>query len=104
MQLSLSLARDCVWVSMSATVANQALRKNLANELPKLGLPEKEAIEIADRVRQSLEYLRRFEPNVRALVADCYARSTTAAFIIQIGLIAGATVSAFFIREKALSK
>ena len=91
-------------VSMSATAANQALRKNLANELPKLGLPEKKAIEIADRVRESLSYLRHLEPDVKAVVADCYAKSTTAAFVLQIGLVAGAAISAWFIREKALSK
>lgn len=91
-------------VSISATVANQALRKSLASELPALGLPEKQAVEIADRVRQSLAYLRELEPEVRAVVADCYARSTTAAFGLQIGLVAGAAVSAWFIREKALSR
>ena len=76
-------------VSISATVNNQALRKNLAKELPKLGLPPKEAIEIADRVRQSLAYLRQLKPDVRAVVADCYAKSTTAAFVLEIGLVAG---------------
>ena len=91
-------------VSLSATVANQALRKNLADELPKLGLPGKEAVEIADRVRQSLAYLKTLAPEVRAIVAECYARSTSAAFMLQIGLVAGAAVSAWFIREKALSK
>ena len=91
-------------ISMSATVANQALRKNLAQDLPKLGIPEKEAIEIADRVRESLRYLRELDPKVRALVADCYARSTTAAFTLEIGLVAGAAISAWFIKEKALGK
>ena len=89
---------------MSATVANQALRKGLASELPRLGLPESEALQIADRVRQSLAYLRELEPAVRSLVADCYARSTTAAFGLQIGLVAGAAVSAWLIKEKALSR
>ena len=89
-------------VSMSATVANQALRTSLASELPKVGLSERKALQIADRVRESLAYLRRLEPNVRAVVAECYAHSTTAAFTLQIGLVAGAAVSAWFIREKAL--
>lgn len=91
-------------VSISATVANQALRKNLANELPTLGLPEKEALEIAQRVRESLAYLRQLEPSVRAVVADCYAKSTSAAFGLQIGLVAGAALSAWLIKEKALSR
>jgi predicted MFS family arabinose efflux permease len=91
-------------ISMSATVANQALRNNLAKELPKLGLPEKKAADIADGVRQSLTYLRRLEPDVRALVVDCYAKSTTAAFVLQVGLLAGAAISAWWIKEKALSR
>lgn len=91
-------------ISMSATVANQALRNNLAKELPKLGLPKKEAVAIADRVRQSLSYLRQLEPDVRALVADCYAKSTTAAFVLQVVLLSGAAISAWWIKEKALGK
>ena len=91
-------------VSISATAANQALRSSLASELPKLGLPEGEALQIADKVRESLAYLRQLEPSVRQVVADCYARSTTAAFTLQICLVAGAAISALFIKEKALSK
>ena len=91
-------------ISMSATVANQVLRNNLAKELPKLGLPEKKVADIADRVRQSLEYLRRLEPDVRALVEECFAKSTTAAFVLQVGLLAGAAISAWWIKEKALSR
>lgn len=91
-------------VSVSATAANQALRSSLTSELPTLGLPEEEALEIANKVRESLAYLRQLEPGVRKVVADCYAHSTTAAFVLQIGLVAGAAVSALFIKEKALSK
>lgn len=91
-------------VAMSATVANSALRKNLTTRLPSLGLPEAEALEIAERVRQSLAYLKELKPAVRAVVADCYAGGTSAAFGLQIGLVAGAAVSAWFIKEKALSK
>lgn len=91
-------------ISMSATVANQALRKNLAAELPSLGLPESEAIEIAEKVRQSLAYLKELKPDVRAVVAHCYGLSTSAAFALQVGLVAGAAICAWFIREKALSK
>lgn len=91
-------------VSISATVANQALRQTLAAELPKLGLPKEEATQIADKVRQSLAYVRELEPRVRAVVEGCFARSISAAFALQLALAAGAAVSAFFIREKALGK
>jgi multidrug resistance protein len=91
-------------VAMSATVANSALRKNLTEKLPTLGLPEAEALEIAERVRQSLAYLKDLKPAVRAVVADCYAGSTSHAFGLQIGLVAGAALSAWLIKEKALSR
>ncbi|KAK5113672.1 hypothetical protein LTR62_003299 [Meristemomyces frigidus] len=91
-------------ISMSATVANQALRTSLAKELPLLGLPQDQALEIAEKVRQSLGYLRQLEPRVRQVVAHCYANSTSAAFAFQICIVAGAAISALFIREKALSK
>lgn len=91
-------------ISISATVANQYLRKSLASELPTLGLPEDEALDIADKVRQSLAYLKELDPKIRAVVEHCFARSTNAAFGLQIALVAGAAISAWFIREKKLSK
>ncbi|THW12628.1 MFS general substrate transporter [Aureobasidium pullulans] len=87
-------------VSISATLANQSLRDNLATALSNGNT----AAEIAERVRESLAYINTLEPGVRALVRECYAQSTRAAFGLEIGLVAGAAVSAWFIREKALSK
>jgi MFS family permease len=91
-------------VSISATVANQALRKSLTSELPSLGLPEDKALEIAEGVRQTLAYMGRLEPGVRALVVECYKKSTSAAFAVQIALVLGAAIAAWGIREKALSR
>ena len=76
-------------VSLSATVANLALRNSLASELPKLGLGEDKALQIADRVRQSLEYLRQLEPEVRKIVVKSYTSSTTAAFGLEAGSCGG---------------
>lgn len=91
-------------VSISATVANQALRKSLASELPQLGLPEGEALDIAEKVRQSLAYLRQLDPKVRHVVENCFAKSTNAAFGLQVALVLGAAISAWFIRDTRLSK
>ena len=87
-------------VSLSATVANQALRHYLESELGS----GKDAAVIAERVRQSLAYLRKLSPEIRAAVADCYAKSTRWAFVLQIFLVTGAAASAWFIREKSLSR
>lgn len=88
-----------IGVSLSATVGNQVLRTQLANALRS----GKDATEIAERVRESLSYIRDLEPAVRAIVRQCYARSVQAAFGLQIGLVFGAFLSAWFIREKKLS-
>ncbi|GAB7357169.1 hypothetical protein MBLNU459_g8160t1 [Dothideomycetes sp. NU459] len=87
-------------VSMSATVSNQALRSYLEKELSS----GKAALEVAKRVRESLGYIRTLEPGVKAVVRECYAKSTRAAFGLEIALVTGAAVSAWFIREKALSR
>ncbi|KAI9700919.1 MAG: hypothetical protein M1820_006680 [Bogoriella megaspora] len=87
-------------VSLSAAVANQVLRTQLTKKLRN----GQDAAEIAERVRESLSYLDKLSPNVRELVRKCYDRSVQAAFGLQIGLVTGAFVSAWFIREKALSK
>lgn len=91
-------------VSMSATVANYVLRRDLGLRLPAIGLPGEEAIEIAQRVRESLGYMKHLDPKVKAVVENCFARSINSAFGLQIALILGAAVSAWFIREKSLSK
>ncbi|GAB7338282.1 hypothetical protein MBLNU457_4601t1 [Dothideomycetes sp. NU457] len=87
-------------ISISATVANQALKEHLKDELSS----GKAALEIADRVRRNLDYIKTLTPEMRAVVADCYARSTRAAFGVEIGLVAGAAIAAWFIREKSLGK
>jgi hypothetical protein len=87
-------------VSVSATLANQALRDRLAAALSSGDA----AAEITERVRESLAYINTLEPNVRALVRACYAQSTRAAFGLEIGLVAGAAISAWMIKEKALSR
>nr|OQO28296.1 hypothetical protein B0A51_03915 [Rachicladosporium sp. CCFEE 5018] len=91
-------------VAISATVANQELRKYLAAELPKHHISERRAVEIAYRVRQSLEYLRQLKPQIQNVVREGYSASIDAAFVVQIGLVAGAALSAWLIKEKALSR
>lgn len=87
-------------VSMSATVANQTLRKYLEEELSN----GEAAREIASKVRESLAFVKTLEPETRAIVEECYAKSTRGAFGLQIGLVAGAAIAAWFIREKALGR
>ncbi|KAF2427559.1 MFS multidrug transporter [Tothia fuscella] len=87
-------------VSLCATAANQALRANLR---AKLGNGD-DADRIAEKVRQSLEFIKTLEPEMRSIVRDCYAQGTRAAFGVGIVLVAGSAVSAWFIKEKRLGR
>ncbi|KAI9788025.1 MAG: hypothetical protein M1835_002541 [Candelina submexicana] len=89
-----------VGISLSSTVVQQSLRAQLRNSL-KSG---KDADEIVNRVRQSLEYIKTLEPGVKEIVRECYERATTAAFGMTICIVAGALLSSFFIREKELRR
>ena len=94
-------------VSLSASVVNSALRSLLERSLPTSHGGSSKAIsaaEIAARVRNSLEYVRTLDPSLRAVVRDCYAKATRAGFGLQVVIVFGAAVSAWFIREKKLSK
>lgn len=87
-------------VSISATAFNQALRAQLRDRLGS----GKDAEKIAERVRQSLEYLKELAPDIRSTVRQSYAKSASVAFSVQIVLVFGAALAAWWIREKTLGK
>lgn len=87
-----------IGLALSATVVQQALRIQLRDRLDS----GHEADKIVERVRQSLDYIKELEPEVRDIVRLCYQRSTAFAFGLTILLVSGAVVSACFIREKRL--
>ncbi|KAI9832583.1 MAG: hypothetical protein M1826_001533 [Phylliscum demangeonii] len=63
-----------------------------------------DADEIVRRVRQSLDYLKTLDPETLKIVRHAYSLATRAGFVVQGCLVAGAAVSAFWIREKKLSR
>ena len=85
-------------VSMCATAFNQTLRRSLRTALR----GDKDADEIAERVRAGLAYFRTLDPHLKAIVRNCYADATQAALCVGIVLATGSAVSAWFIREKKL--
>lgn len=86
-------------LSLCATASNQVLRRSLAKRLT-----GEDAAKIAERVRESLAYLRKLEPEVREVVQNCYTQSTRAALSVAIGMVVGSAVFAWCIQEKRLSK
>jgi Major Facilitator Superfamily len=89
-----------IGLSISATVVQQSLRTQLRARLP----DGDEADKIVERVRQSLDYINKLDPKTRDLVRACYQRATNMSFGLTVVLVSGALVSAFYIREKRLSK
>ena len=89
-----------VGVSLSATAIQQILRTQLKERLES----GKEADKIVERVRQSLEYIKKLEPHTRDIVRKCYQNATSGSFGLSIAFLMGALVATFWIKEKKLSK
>ncbi|KAF2856864.1 MFS general substrate transporter [Plenodomus tracheiphilus IPT5] len=85
-------------VSMCATAFNQTLRRALTAALN----GDKDAAEIAERVRAGLSYFRSLDPALKEVVQGCYAQATRAALCVCIVLVAGSAVCAWWIEEKSL--
>jgi hypothetical protein len=87
-------------LALSSTALNQVLRTSLRERLGS----GRDADKIADGVRRNLDLLKKLEPKIRDIVRECYAKSTHVAFSLQVIVVAGAVVSAFWIREKPLNR
>jgi len=85
-------------LAISATAVNQMLRLTLREELG----TGQEADKIADTVRRSLDSIKTLDPTIRGLVRDCYARSTSFAFGVNMIVVLGAVIAASFIQETRL--
>jgi predicted MFS family arabinose efflux permease len=89
-----------IGISLSSTVVQQSLRNNLIRDLGS----GKEADEIVQHVRRSLDYIRTLNPEVREVVRRCYGHAARDGFALMIGIVFFAMVSSFFIIEKRLSR
>ncbi|KAF2709459.1 MFS general substrate transporter [Pleomassaria siparia CBS 279.74] len=87
-------------ISMCATAFNTTLRKTLKVALN----GDKDAEEIAARVRESLEYFRNLQPELKEVVRQCYRQSTQAAVVVGTVMVFGSAFFAWFVREKRLGR
>lgn len=78
---------------------NQMLRTRLESSLGQ----SKDTEKIAERVRQSLTFMRGLNPAIQNIVRRCYAESVRATYGVQIVLVFGAALAAWGIREKSLN-
>jgi len=89
-----------IGISLCATAIQQILRADLRQKLGS----GKEADDIVQSVRKSLDAIKKLDPNTAHIVRGSYASATRHGFILMTGITFFAMVAAFFIREKKLSR
>ena len=78
-----------IGLALSATVVQQSLKTQLQHRL-KSG---SDADKIVRRVRQSLDYMKTLEPEVREIVRQCYGTAVRNGFGLMLGIVFFATLS-----------
>ncbi|KAL2371125.1 MFS multidrug transporter [Blastomyces gilchristii SLH14081] len=89
-----------IGLSFASTMVQQSLRTGLRSALDN----NKDVDKIVNGVRQSLDYINTLDPQTREIVRNCYGMATNHAFGLSIIVVFFTTLSALFIREKALSR
>jgi MFS family permease len=89
-----------VGIALGSTTIQQSLRSNLKDALGS----GKEAEEIVQKVRRSLDAIKGLDPKVMQVVRDCYQHAVINGFALMVGIVFLAVVSSIFVREKRLSR
>lgn len=78
-----------VGLAVLSTVVQQSLKINLQEALSS----GDDAEQIVKGVRQSLDFIKTLEPEVRALVVECYALATRTAFGVVVAVVGCAALA-----------
>lgn len=89
---------SAVGVGLAAPIVQSRLRQQL---LLRLGDGE-DTDRIVEGVRESLTYLEKLTPEIRAIVVLCYEKGVQLAFGFSSCILLGAIAAAIFLREKKL--
>ncbi|KAJ5808797.1 hypothetical protein N7474_010066 [Penicillium riverlandense] len=89
-----------IGLSLSSTVVQQLLRSRLRSELHS----SKDIDQIVDGVRESLDFIKKLDPEIARIVRSCYGWSTNKGFAFMVVVVFFALFSSFFIRESKLSR
>ncbi|KAI6772201.1 hypothetical protein HG530_003159 [Fusarium avenaceum] len=89
-----------IGVSTGSAVLQQMLRTQLAARLP----DGKEAREIEERVRQSLDYIKELPPHLAEQVRLSYQMATIGALVVTSVYVLASFLMAFWIKEKPLKR
>ncbi|KAJ5184001.1 hypothetical protein N7492_001617 [Penicillium capsulatum] len=89
-----------IGLSLSSTVVQQLLRKRLRVALH----DSKDIDHIVNGVRESLDFIKKLNPDVARIVRDCYGWSTNNGFGFLVVVVFFALFSACFVREAKLNR
>jgi len=89
-----------IGLSLQSALFQAILRSKLDQRLK----GEIDAGEIARKVRESLEYIRKLPPQQQSIVRGVYELSMRAVIELVMALEVGPVISSFFIREKSLCR
>ncbi|KAJ5492551.1 hypothetical protein N7539_001297 [Penicillium diatomitis] len=89
-----------IGLSLSSTVVQQLLREGLRESLRN----SKEIDQIVEGVRESLDYIKKLDPQVAHIVRGCYGSAVNTGFAFIIAIVSLALFSAFFVREAKLNR
>lgn len=89
-----------IGVSLSATVVQQRLRNALVSRLGN----GKDAQQIEEGVRRSLDYLKQLDPGIRVLVRKAYGDAVVHGYGVMLAIVLGSAIASWFIKEKRLSR
>lgn len=89
-----------IGLSLSSTVVQQLLREQLALRLK----DSKDIDSIVNGVRESLDYIKKLDPDVANIVRSCYGWSTNKGFGFLVAIVFLALFSACFVREAKLTR
>jgi MFS family permease len=78
-----------VGLSLSATVVQQTLRTELRDHMN----DSKDADQIVKRVRESLDYVKTLDPELREIVRRCYGTATRNGFAFMLGTVSLAALA-----------
>ena len=78
-----------IGLSISATVVQQSLRTQLRDGLRS----GKDADQIVKRVRESLEYVKSLDPDIQAIVRNCYGIAMRNGFALMLVVVSFAMIS-----------
>ncbi|GLI77298.1 hypothetical protein PoHVEF18_005587 [Penicillium ochrochloron] len=89
-----------IGLSLSSTVVQQLLRDGLRE-----GLRDSKNIDqIVNGVRESLDYIKKLDPDIAQIVRGCYGSSVNKGFAFMVVIVFFALFSAFFMREAKLTR